>query len=152
MTVIVGYEYFGRPYVYGEAPGPSEGAPLSGVRKSLGKLTRRSYDEMAEIFTWVNLLESWPGYGPSGGSLFPARDARAAALEQEEMFERHFPGNWPRRIYLGRRVARAFRFDAEWLVWKDDQAVCPHPSGLNRWWNSSDNRERARAFWEEAIA
>ena len=154
MTVY-GYEYFGRPYVYGEAPGPSAGvpsagAPLSGIRRRLGKLIGVSEDEMAELFVWKNLLDEWPGYGPGGGSKFPASAARhRARFELARFRPLTLTTNRP-FIYLGKRVAKAFDFDGEWLVWSHDQAVCPHPSGLNRWWNDSEHVEQARAFWENA--
>jgi hypothetical protein len=133
--------------VIGEAPGPSLNDELS-----LMKATRRiaaivGYDaqELRARFEWVNVLDRWPGYGPNGGSKFPMREAseRAASLARE-VGDR-------RRIYLGKRVATAFRFDEDFFVWRDKQVVCPHPSGLNRWWNSVENVELARTFWQTLL-
>ena len=53
-----------------------------------------------------------------------------------------------RRIYLGKRVSAAFRFDEDFFVWRRSQVVCPHPSGLNRWWNEPANVQSAAAFWK----
>lgn len=151
MTTVYGYSYYGRPYVFGEAPGPTPGPPLEGIRKRIGALVGLTADEVAERCEWRNLLDQWPGYGPGGGSAFPMAAARHRA--RFEMV-RHRPLTLTtnrRFIYLGRRVAAAFRFDAEWLVWKNDQAVSPHPSGLNRWWNKPENIEQAIAFWTEVM-
>jgi len=145
VTDVIGYEYFGRPYVFGEAPGPSAGRPLSGARRRLGVLAGVGEDEMAQLFEWRNLLDEWPGYGPGGGSEFPSRAARQAAQELAL-------SGAERRIYLGRRVAGAFGFHGEWLVWRGRESVCPHPSGLNRWWNDPENVGRAREFWRREVS
>lgn len=36
--------------------------------------------------------------------------------------------------------------DADPLV---EVAFCPHPSGVNRWWNVVENQKLARVFWGE---
>lgn len=142
--IVVGYEYFGRPHVIGEAPGPKGGVPLEGARRRIGCLIGLSSDEMAERFEWRNLLDEWPGYGPSGGSEFPIEAARQAAEREREAAVRG-----QRYILLGRRVGRAFGTTAEWFRWQNNLLVAPHPSGLSRWWNDAANVERARQFWAQ---
>jgi hypothetical protein len=145
MTTVVGYEYFGRPYVLGEAPGPSEGEPMAGIVTFISSLSGTSEDKLRELFKWENLLGQWPGYGPSGGSDFPMEEARrrAAVMLSD-------PAH-PNFIFLGRRVAKAFSWQGDWFVWGDDRVVCPHPSRLNRWWNKSENVAEARIFWRRMI-
>lgn len=58
-------------------------------------------------------------------------------------------------VLAGKNVARAFGVRAEyheWLVSPGCRAVVvPHPSGVNRWWNSADNREASRVFWTDLL-
>lgn len=65
-----------------------------------------------------------------------------------------------RVVLLGVRVARAFGLmRIPLLEWQSvvafgsrfEAARCPHPSGLNRWWNDEHNREQARGFLTSAI-
>jgi hypothetical protein len=142
LTAVVGYEYYGRPYVIGEAPGRREGPPLGGARKRIGDLIGLSEEEMARRFRWENLLDAWPGYGPNGGSAFPMDAARIRAYF---LREEKYPGS--RFILLGRRVADAFWFKQPWFVWSNDLTVAPHPSGLSRWWNDPENLAAAKTFW-----
>ena len=96
----------------------------------------------------VNLLDSWPG--PQGkGSAFPLQTARAAAgrLWAAEPLSVRF-------LILSLRASFAFRMPvngprAEWFGFNGRQvAVIPHPSGIVRWWNDPENREKARTFME----
>lgn len=67
-----------------------------------------------------------------------------------------------RTVVLGRRAAHALRLDdvplLEWWSWYVDGggsrlvARCPHPSGLNRWWNDETRTGAARAFWRDVFA
>lgn len=152
MVSVFGYEYFGRPYVVGEAPGPKGGVPLEGARQRIGKLIGADPDDLALQFEWRNLLDEWPGYGPNGGSAFPMEAARRRA---RFMLIHHRPLGVDRNrpfIYLGRRVAAAFGFRGEWFEWSHDQVVTPHPSGLSRWWNDPANVARAREFWQTEVS
>lgn len=139
--MVVGYEYFGRPYVIGEAPGRRPGLPLAGARRRIARLLEIEPEELADMFHWQNLLSEWPGYGPNGGSEFPMEAARAAATE---ITQRPL-------ILLGRRVAQAFDVDQPWFVWRDGLAVCPHPSGLSRWWNDPEHTQQATEFWRTQV-
>lgn len=140
---VVGYQYYGKPYVVGEAPGPRPGVPLEAARKRLAGLCGVSPSVLADRMEWVNLLAAWPGYGPSGGSTFPMDAAREAAARLSEVRP---------LILLGKRVAKAFGVEQPWFWWVDNIAVVPHPSGLNRWWNDPQNTARATEFWKLVIA
>jgi hypothetical protein len=100
---------------------------------------------------FANLLQRWPGASASKGSLFPADEAAAAAREMDLRGRRLV-------ALCGRRAASAFGLHGmEYLashrlawtpmrgarapVWMEVCTV-PHPSGVNQWWNSADNRER----------
>jgi uracil-DNA glycosylase len=54
-------------------------------------------------------------------------------------------------LFVGKRVAQAFGYgDDELLTWHRhkayNRATVPHPSGVNKWWNDSQNRERGEDF------
>lgn len=63
-----------------------------------------------------------------------------------------------RVVFLGSAARRGLGWLA-WLKWtvscaKDtvkEVACAPHPSGRNRWLNSSDNRRAYRRFWLDAL-
>ena len=109
----------------------------------------------------TNLLDEFPGRNGKG-TLWDPEKARGAA---ESCLER-LRGR--RVLFLGRRVAKAFGFgkeDLPPLSWRQAVpegsvlgvrtgrrvrfarvAVIPHPSGINAWYNSEENRELASRF------
>ena len=101
----------------------------------------------------VNLLPSYPGR-MGRGSAFPMREARAAAdvLWASQPLDVRF-------LILSLRAAEAFQIRrlglqlAEWFE-QDGRivAVIPHPSGIVRWWNEGENREKAGAFMKGLVA
>lgn len=126
-------------YVIGEAPGPAGTVMVRSVAR-ISEISSISEATLRDLFTFRNLLDEWPGYADGGGSAFDVERAREAA--------RAISG---RRIYLGRRVAAAFAYDAPWFVWKDEQVVVPHPSGVSKIWNDPKMVARARTFWQRAV-
>lgn len=54
-------------------------------------------------------------------------------------------------VFLGRKVAASYVHSAAFLEWQRcppiSVAICPHPSGMNRWWNDEQNRREARRFF-----
>lgn len=74
---------------------------MEGIVAFVAKITGIHPTTLWDNLNWWNLLHEWPGYGPGGGSEFPKDAARLRAAELAEL-----PGP---RIYLGRRVAEAFR-------------------------------------------
>src|SRR5580765_595681 len=110
----------------------------------------------------VNLLAEYPGKAGKGDR-FPLEEAREAAVEMT-------PRLLGRRvIFVGHGVARAFGLKGRPLVWHEraitisqlgvrgaiigeisgwhQWAICPHPTGINRWWNDPKNKAKALAFF-----
>ena len=137
----------------------------SGIQHSANRLLAHSgYSrrEYLETFERDNLLHSLPGRQHRGRA-FPIKEARAQVgrvlARAEEVHG---------IVMLGKRVPQAFElFDdvggrvggrqVEYLTWyrvlpphdREMPVVCvPHPSGLNRWWGSEENRRAAREFFE----
>jgi hypothetical protein len=98
-----------------------------------------------------NLVPYWPGPSLTGkGDYFP----RHIAAPTVNAMLPHMRGRLT--ILLGRQVARAFGVGGapflEWMAAEDlTVAVMPHPSGVVRWWNETDNVAQAEAFMREAI-
>lgn len=146
-----------RVLMIGEAPGRADrfgrGQALGGrIERRLAMLCDvDDASDLGRAFERTNLLKRWPGPSPGGrGSRFPQREARAAASAM-------IPSIVGRRVVLvGLRTAAAFGLEGRELF--EFQAVdgapgakvaiVPHPSGVNRWWNSRSNVERARRFFE----
>lgn len=106
--------------------------------------------EYVRVFERRNLLSRWPGSNGKGDA-FPIEEARRAAAGMV----RELRGR--RVILFGRGVATAFALEEipllRWTVEHDAEfATCPHPSGVNTWWNERANRAKARAFFLSAIA
>jgi hypothetical protein len=141
-----------RVLLIGEAPPPRGAAGGPAFRGRPARfLAGVAGEEVVGVCEAVNLIPSWPGRSSGGGSRFPAREARRRA---SSILFASFRG----RIVLlaGRRVAAAFgqgrRPFLEWFALRGGRAaVLPHPSGLNRWWNSPENRRRAGALLRRGI-
>lgn len=111
-------------------------------------------------FDCRNLLERYPGAHESGkGARFNIAEARWSVAKIWDMAKTD-----TRVILAGKRVAKAFEVDSEYLVWTKwrlrgvpefmseiDLAILPHPSGVNRWWNDPDAKELARIFLLEEL-
>jgi hypothetical protein len=93
-----------------------------------------------------NVLARWPGAAAGGGARFPLTEARRAASAM------HLRGTV---LLLGHRVAAAFGIRAPYFAWSvrgaAQIAVFPHPSGVNRYWNSAAAARRAAAFLRAAL-
>lgn len=142
--------------VVGEAPsrwmqerGITDALPIAG--KELAAMAGITWPgRWFELFEPVNVLGSWPGKQGKGDA-FPLDLAIPAMRELVEEFHLY-----TRVVLLGRRVEMAYNgavgrrlshqeplfhgFDAR-------IAVAPHPSHVNRWWNSIENRAAASRFW-----
>ena len=141
--------------VVGQAPGrrPCGGVLLGRSGSLLAACAGLPLHEWAARVERVNLLPRWPGANGKGDH-FPLDEAQTAAGRLGTRMRAR------RVVLLGRGVARAFGANDlhphfEW--WRDDErdcwlALCPHPSGVNLWWNDQSNRERAAAFWRSACA
>lgn len=129
----------------GQAPGrktDGKGA-LSGrmgrILADLFGITAREYHEIRR----VNLLDRFPGKSGKG-DVFPEREARTRASEMRKVL-------WNARvIFIGVGVAKAFGYEGKPCKWFRHEgftaAYIPHPSGINRWWNDSENKALAKNF------
>lgn len=144
-----------RPVLVGQAPGPRTDPRMPLLMGVSGERLRMaaglSLAEYLAAFRRRNLLPAWPGRAPGGGDLFPMPEARAAAdrllaeFDAEDLI-----------VAVGRRTGVALGAspntpaghilkarpggESPWLAW------VPHPSGLNRAWNSQRRRGDAGAF------
>jgi hypothetical protein len=96
----------------------------------------------------INLIDRFQGKDGKGDA-FPVTLARQRLPFITEMIASH-----RLTVIIGMGTARAMRVRTPLLVWGDAfrdggslLAICPHPSGVNRWWNDLSNVERARSFW-----
>jgi hypothetical protein len=141
------------PLVVGEAPNSSGCGRRRNQIFMGGKLIKLDGGRLER----TNLLWEWPG-ASGRGSHFPKAEGAAAA--DDLLGDLGQLGRTGRGLILvGTRVATAFglkRSDYEWLTWieyrKHPMAVMPHTSGLVTWWNDADNRARAQAFFNVALA
>lgn len=152
-----------KPLLIGQAPGPRTDPelPLFPVPKTsaggrLQQLMGLSRGEYLKTFERVNLLPYFPGRHKRDDK-FPRPPAKLAAQVMKPMLANRTV------VLIGRNVANAFEFDADFHDWVDwpvrrqcivsrDRgiarvAVVPHPSGRNHWYNTEENRALASAFW-----
>jgi hypothetical protein len=140
----------GKITLVGQAPSRETdglGAFRGRCGRRLADLAGLTLDGLHEAADAVNLLGRWPGRAGRGDA-FPMAEARAAAAAMS------LEG---RAILVGRAVACAFGLRGlEPLRWVRsgalEVAMVPHPSGLNAWWNSPENRSAAAAFLRGALA
>ena len=141
-----------RILIVGQGPSKDgEGLPpLSGpgTGDKLAELAGLPREEMLNRATAVNLLSKW--YGKNGhGDKFPASIAKKQAEKLKNSWK-----DFDRILLLGRNVASAFHVKGsliESLVWNADKdgnvvAWMPHPSGVDRWYNSRENTIAAAKF------
>lgn len=106
--------------------------------------------EYERAFIRMNVLDYWPGSARGKGDMFPLTEARRSL---HHVIAKLDGGRYYRLVLLGRKVAHVFGHGEDKLfAWSWDErgfrvAVCPHPSGVNLWWNDSRNVARARRFF-----
>jgi uracil-DNA glycosylase len=146
-----------RPLIIGQAPSRNREAepPLSGRSGSrLAKLAGVSLGEFLALTDRVNLVEWFPGSAGRKGDRFPVKEAEERSHAILPMCSGH------RVILLGANVSRTFRFGTpppfKWALSKTpvyaEWTLCPHPSGVNLWWNDPANVESARRFWTDLLS
>lgn len=136
-----------RTVVVGQASSrtsdPAE--PLSGRSgQRLAELCGVTMPEFLERFERINLLVGWQGKSGKGDRFDPAEAPERVAKTMEYLRGRNV-------VVLGAINATSlgvlwpklsFRpFNAGNFAW------CPHPSGINVWWNDRVNVAEARRFW-----
>ena len=116
------------------------------LAEAAGAETRTDRLRFYARFVRFNVFATYRGR-KGRGDRFPMAEARDRADGMRD---------WLRGrtvLLVGKNVARAFRInDAEYFEWTSEGpgercVVVPHPSGINRWWNKTSNRERARLFF-----
>jgi uracil-DNA glycosylase len=141
--------------IVGQAPGKKKGPVLEGrVGNRLARMMGITPIEYKSIFTLVNVFEKYPGRsGEDGGDKFPAAKARLRANALVKKMIRG--GGHHKFILLGRGVAEAFGLEnlppCSWIhtYGFTSYAMVPHPSGLNRWYNSKENSRLVSKFLGE---
>ena len=118
-------------------------------------ITRSEY---MRDFDRMNLLPYFPGRHMCADK-FPMTPAKLAARVIRPLLSGRTV------ILVGRSVADAFGFKADWHDWVEWPvrrycpvqrdagrcliAVVPHPSGRNHWYNKEENRKEALTFWAD---
>lgn len=138
-----------RTLIVGQAPSACSDPmiPLAGPSgRRLADMCALSFEGFLSAYERANLVPVFPGK-LSKGDAFPAPAARmfAVALLRGRRTPR-------RLVLLGGNVSRAFGLaPAPLFAWRPlgrhQAAVCPHPSGVCRWWNDPFNVGQARSFW-----
>jgi uracil-DNA glycosylase family 4 len=148
-----------RAYIHGQAPGRLEGEQRQPWRGRAGRTLRRwlemGEDEFYSTFYCASVTRCYPGRSPSGEG-----DRTPTPREQELC---SFWREWELRLIRPELVVVVGGLSAKRLLGISslapsigirhdlDGAVAiplPHPSGMSRWLNDPDNRERLR----EALA
>jgi uracil-DNA glycosylase len=144
-----------KPIIMGEAPGQA-GDPDRPLAGSAGKRLAlmaglRHWDELAQRYELMNLLQEFPGTAADGVSARLLADAARAA--QADL--------WPLLVgrvvvVLGSRLKRLYSVPEmhRWCYLKKRHvaiAAVPPPSGLNRLYNSHEEREATAQILRQAL-
>lgn len=143
-------------YIVGEAPSRSSDPrdPITGVcGAKLAAFSGLSLDEFRTTFERVNLLKEWPGVADGAKGTAWSAQLSVLAMVRALSLMRNSPSST--FVLLGKRVGRAFGVERnEYFVrqkgfddfHRHEFVVVPHPSGINRWYNSEENTKRMRRF------
>jgi uracil-DNA glycosylase len=148
-----------RAYMFGQAPGPNEGAERRPWRGRAGQTLRGwlrlDEEEFYSLFYCASVTRCYPGRHPTG------KGDRVPTPEEQDLCQ--FWRDWelelirPRLVVpvgglaIGRLLGRrplAESVGARFAIGEDRVAVpLPHPSGVSLWLNSAANR----ALLERAV-
>jgi hypothetical protein len=114
-----------------------------------------SREEYLRRFKRVNLLDSYPGSAGKGDRF----DFHRGRQRAEDLLDEWADCDYHTIVLLGWNVHACF---AKYCFHIQSYFECdyfgnltfyvhPHPSGLNRWWNDSNNVEAARRFWSKLL-
>lgn len=143
----------------GQAPSRTSdpSRPFSGqCGKFLAELLGTSQEDMLAKHDFINVLDTWPGKG-LGGDKFPMAEAKQAAMGKLDLLRGKTV------VLLGANVARAFNVsEFRYLgiyeirsrenvldIVASPVTVIPHPSGVNRYYNSVENKLTVSKFLRE---
>lgn len=138
-----------KTLLIGEAPSKNEPnpRPLEGrVGRRLADYAGISFEDYLERFDRTNLLQVRQDTKEHGFA-FNRTEGHLSAIRLQNAFK---PGQTV--VLLGKRVADCFGaiskgyFEPYRLQNDVTLFVVPHPSGINRWHNSEENREQMRTF------
>lgn len=141
-----------KPLIVGEAPSKNEitERPIEGrVGLRLANCAGLTMEEFLAHFDRVNLLHVRQDTKEKGFEFDQHEAERQAARLSIK------PGQTV--LLLGRRVAKAFSFDASYELFvrysmRDAEFyIMPHPSGINRWWNDDQNIIEAVRFMHNVV-
>lgn len=142
-----------RAYLFGQAPGPVEGAERRPWRGRAGHTLRRwlelEEEEFYRVFHCASVTRCYPGRSPSGrGDRVPSPAERALCaswrVEELRLLRPSLVvtvGGLAAHTLLG--VGRLTDVVGKSFLWQDAIAVpLPHPSGASGWLNEPANRAR----------
>jgi uracil-DNA glycosylase len=131
-----------RICIVGQAPNQKGGAPIEGrLGKALAAMLGITPAAFYERTVRVNLNAEWTGKRGKGDA-FDADEGHMNALRIA------FSPKTKMIVCLGRAVGKCFGFTNEKFLSVGYMGgkfflLFPHPSGINRWFNSAANRRRA---------
>lgn len=110
-----------------------------------------SEEQFLQWFEPMNVLREFPGSLDGKGDAFPIEQARARANDLRPQLSGRIV------VMLGKKVAQVFSkrmapFEFQSDEWGTTWTMCPHPSGLNMFWNSAANKAEAARFFSKLIA
>lgn len=134
--------YTGDVLFVGQGPGPGAdpAKPLEGhVAEKFAFMLDMHPVRFTLDYARINLNSEF--IGKSGkGDIFDVAEGHLAAKVL-------LRGSWKRYVLLGQKVASCFGLEGEPLDVHEAIGkrflLFPHPSGINRWWNSRENTARA---------
>ena len=139
----------------GQAPANALGKPvIEGLSRGLlAKLSGLMEEQFLLRFEAMNVLQAFPGKAAKKGDRFPMKKAREAATAMLPQLEGRVI------VFLGRAVQKAFKQQGDAFQWGfmningklTKAAMCPHPSGINLFWNLNKNKSAGARFFGELV-
>jgi len=141
-----------KPLIVGEAPSKNEVTerPIEGrIGVRLASMAGLTLPEFLATFDRVNLLHVRQDTVTHGFTFDYVAATQSAAL-----IKRTFQPNQI-VLLLGRRAAWTFGLGGEYFIQHAihgaEVRIVPHPSGINRWWNSPENVRQMNTFMKTIV-
>lgn len=147
----------------GQAPskGTEGKTPFSGESgRRIEGMAKIDAGALSGHYALRNALDYYPGGAKGKGDAFPSEPAREGI---QQLVEQVKGTEVDRLIFVGRGTANAFALDPDsvggYLQWFRTAAtgprvwlaILPHPSGINRWYNETENRLAAALFLQTEL-